>query len=174
MPRHLYFAQKAEENEKTLLDKTSLQTARTCEWLLPQNVEYWTGLAAGRLPWWQWLCPPAWAHSHRWQCFPEVPPATILTLFCKRCTEELVFRWIAWNTTDLFHGNWRHCQSLNNASCRDGWGERSCPRSATAIHSVTNNQPSNWANRRPWDLFDKNAIWSRVRGSQVHFRLKDA
>ena len=28
-------------------------------------------------------------------------------------------------------------RSLNCASCRGGWGEHSCPRSATAIHSMT-------------------------------------
>jgi len=27
-------------------------------------------------------------------------------------------------------------RSLNSASCRGGWGDRSCPRSATVIHSV--------------------------------------
>jgi len=27
-------------------------------------------------------------------------------------------------------------QRLNCTSCRRGWSERSCPRSATAIHSV--------------------------------------
>jgi len=37
-------------------------------------------------------------------------------------------------------------RSLNCASCRGGWGERSCPRSATAIHSMagSNTQPSSW------------------------------
>jgi len=34
-------------------------------------------------------------------------------------------------------------RSLKFASCRGGWGERSCPRSATAIHSVFVDQTPN-------------------------------
>jgi len=34
-------------------------------------------------------------------------------------------------------------RSLNCASCRGGWGERSCPSSATAIHSVAVDRTTN-------------------------------
>jgi len=47
------------------------------------------------------------------------------------------FFWIFW---------WRQLaagRSLKCASCRGGWGERSCPRSVTAIHSVAADRPPN-------------------------------
>jgi len=39
-------------------------------------------------------------------------------------------------------------QSLNCASCWGDWGERSCPRSATAIHSVAVDRTPNLPIRR--------------------------
>ena len=50
----------------------------------------------------------------------------------------------------LFLFWWRQlavCRSLNCASCQGGWDERSCPRSAMAMHSVAvnrNTKPSSW------------------------------
>ena len=43
---------------------------------------------------------------------------------------------IACHATDLFHRQLAAVRSLNNAICQGVCGERSCPRSATASHSV--------------------------------------
>ena len=62
------------------------------------------------------------------------------------CRNSVVFQ----EGAGLFELNsffwWRHLvagRSLKYASCRGGWGERSCPRSATAIHSVAADRTPN-------------------------------
>ena len=45
---------------------------------------------------------------------------------------------------DFGAGNWRQAEAWNFLFCRGGWGERSCPRSTTAIHSVAMNRTPNF------------------------------
>jgi len=76
-------------------------------------------------------------------------------------------------------------RSLNCASCRGGWGKRSCPKSATAIHSVAVDRPSNfpierrtlyhWATATPrrfwitkcYQVVQLNSLWGWKRLSKT-------
>jgi len=61
-----------------------------------------------------------------------------------RCAKKILFLWFWWRQLAA-------CRRLKYASYRGSWGERSCPRSATAIHSVSVNRTNNLPIER-WTL----------------------
>jgi len=87
------------------------------------------------------------------------------------------FRWLTWRVCDstrhlvwaLFYFWWSQLaagRSLKFTSYPVSWDERSCPRSATAIHSVargSNTKPSNWeANTLPKNYHRPQALSEAV------------